>query len=382
MKKRRCNRSCFSDEEEKVIGESIPIDLVIEILVRSPVKSVARFRCVSKLWDSLMDRPDFTESLYTISLSRPKLLFSCLKDGKTFFLSSSKPQGSSRLAAVKIHMSFPINRPLEIFRPVRGLVCGLNQHSTSKQGTVNVPLICNPSTGETLALPKLKTKRKRGVTSYLGYDPIGKQFKVLCMTHTHDRPYFYPHEVEVLTLGTDNPSWTKIQCNIRHERVVLDGNGHSAYDGICINGALYYLAYLLDEHTTGVVCFDFRSEKFKCIRFTHDMGRAYSTQSTLVNYKGILALLLPNRVNGMPSPGIQLWVLENAETHQWFSYIYLWPPPRPHRKKIVAKTKFGQKLHQNIKLRIQGMEAFKEHIAYTFLDHVEDLRQVSRIVGS
>lgn len=57
---------------------------------------------------------------------------------------------------------------------------------------------------------------------------------------------------------------------------------------------LYYLAYLNEEHTVGVVCFEFRSEKFKCIRFAQGMGIVCTTQSTLVNYKGKLALLTWN----------------------------------------------------------------------------------------
>lgn len=41
-----------------------------------------------------------------------------------------------------------------------------------------VPVLCSPSTGQTLVLPKVKTSRAK-VKCLLGYDPLDKQFKVL-----------------------------------------------------------------------------------------------------------------------------------------------------------------------------------------------------------
>lgn len=73
-------------------------------------------------------------------------------------------------------MSFPINCP-DICGSVGGLVCGLNHHP-KKGRTVTVPLICNPSTGQSWALPRVKTKRKE-VMSFFVYE---HSKLVLCMT--------------------------------------------------------------------------------------------------------------------------------------------------------------------------------------------------------
>ncbi|XP_010476674.1 PREDICTED: F-box protein At1g31080-like isoform X1 [Camelina sativa] len=53
---------------------SLPNDLIYEILSRLPAKSIKRFRCVSKLWESIICRKDFTELFHTRSLSNPRLL--------------------------------------------------------------------------------------------------------------------------------------------------------------------------------------------------------------------------------------------------------------------------------------------------------------------
>ncbi|XP_020866668.1 F-box protein At1g31080-like isoform X2 [Arabidopsis lyrata subsp. lyrata] len=55
-------------------SDSIPIDLILEILSRLPSKSIARFRCLSKLWGSMLRQPYFTELFLTRSSARPRLL--------------------------------------------------------------------------------------------------------------------------------------------------------------------------------------------------------------------------------------------------------------------------------------------------------------------
>ncbi|CAL9245548.1 unnamed protein product [Arabidopsis halleri] len=407
MMTRRKKRSCSNPKKEEVVkSEPIPFDLVIEILLRLPAKSIARFRYVSKLWQSTLRGPYFTESFLTLSSSRPKILFTCLKDGETFFFSSPHPQDLSPISA-NIHMSFPVNCPSNICRPVHGWVCGSHQRTT-KGTTVTVPLICNPSTGESLALCKVKTRRK-GVISFLGFDPIDKKFKVLCMTRAYvGRADSEEHQVLTLETGK-KPSRKMIECDILHYPTVVEHtNGFSQYDGVCINGVLYYLAIVhgvSDDRYPDVVCFEFRSDKFNYIKKVSGHGMEMylrgQLDSTLVNYKGKLAKLQPNMSNNGVCTGIQLWVLEDGEKHEWSSHIYVLPPPwrnvyEETKLCFVGTTRKGEivlspntisnffyLLYYNPErntitiVKIKGMETFKSHKAYTFLDHLEDVKLVS-----
>lgn len=134
----------------------LPNDLVIYILSRLPVKSLAKCRCVSKLWSTIFCRPRFSELFPIKSSGLPKLLFD-----EVIFFSSPQPQdpyeNSSKLLTdyrnhsfinyKKIdvdfnqtihgmfhvtlivkpkcfllkHLSSPVSIP--IFRPVNGLIC-------------------------------------------------------------------------------------------------------------------------------------------------------------------------------------------------------------------------------------------------------------------
>ncbi|OWM74640.1 hypothetical protein CDL15_Pgr005220 [Punica granatum] len=57
-------------------GPHLPEEMIYEILVRLPVKSLCRFRCVSTLWRTIISDPHFVSSHLARSSAHPKLLFS------------------------------------------------------------------------------------------------------------------------------------------------------------------------------------------------------------------------------------------------------------------------------------------------------------------
>ncbi|CAN7010481.1 unnamed protein product, partial [Brassica oleracea var. botrytis] len=69
-----------------------------------------------------------------------------------------------------------------------------------------------------------------GLRSFLGYDPVEKQHKVLSVTIL-DKCVV---EHRILTLGTGNMKWRLIECDITHS-----SPGGAC---VCINGFLYYIA--------------------------------------------------------------------------------------------------------------------------------------------
>ncbi|CAA7045648.1 unnamed protein product [Microthlaspi erraticum] len=139
------NRSSNLTKREKKSEPTIPTDLIIEIFSRLPGKSVARFRCLSKLWSSTLRRPYFTELFLTKSSARPRLLFVLRKDLYEWTV-------SRRLSLIN-HMGSRID-----------------EWDTQ-------PVICNPITGRYAILPVLVEDQDIQSNSALGFDPIHKQFK-------------------------------------------------------------------------------------------------------------------------------------------------------------------------------------------------------------
>ncbi|KAL0701128.1 hypothetical protein Bca4012_057250 [Brassica carinata] len=302
----------------------IPVDLIIEILLRLPTKSIARCRCVSKFWSAIINRTDFTELFMARSQARPQILFSFQKSDFFFFLTPQVQNKSSLVA--KNHIRLPIDDSYQICGPVHGFVCLTNYTSGMKE---TVSTIYNLSTGQAIHLPNAK-RRSNTVKSYLGFDPIHKQFKVLLITARLG----VSDEHQVLTLGTSNPSWRNVKCCCFSYCYTLPCNA-----GICINGGLFYVAKVnMDPYLNAIVCFDVKSKKLRIVNKSVDM-RLWS-DTTLVNYKGKLGAFVVGcgvAVVTGETTSFELWVLVDAEKHEWSKHLYVLPPLW---KNVVIESEF------------------------------------------
>ncbi|KAF3544532.1 hypothetical protein DY000_02002720 [Brassica cretica] len=96
-------RTQSSTTSSTYVGENpktLPIDLIMEILKRLPTKTIAKCRCVSKQWGSLLCDPYFTKSFLTRSSTRPRLLFTFEFGGKWHFFSSPQPQNGDEQVVI------------------------------------------------------------------------------------------------------------------------------------------------------------------------------------------------------------------------------------------------------------------------------------------
>ncbi|KAL1216070.1 F-box protein [Cardamine amara subsp. amara] len=359
----------------------IPIDLLMDIFSSVPAKSIARFRCLSKFWESILCHPDFTELYLTMSPTRPPLLsFTFENDGKLLFFSTPYPQNPDEntcLVPTRYHVHHYDYPTYEVTSALRGFICYRDRTS---QDTM---VICNPVTGESVSLPKVELKSINTETkTYLGYDPIDKQMKVLCIKFDD-----FPNpcdEHQVLTLENGKHLWRRIQCKPHYPKS----------DGICIDGTLYYTAgFDRGTSVSMIVCFDVRSEKFSFINI--DEGMLINAYCTLINYKGKLGAL---QFSFLSPKHLEFWVLQDAENFIWSKDIY---NLRPFWNKIVKRTElfivgmtaggevvltpyylvdtfciyyFNLECKSLTRVQIQGLEKFNCTRVYTSLDYAENLK--------
>ncbi|XP_019099592.1 PREDICTED: putative F-box protein At2g19630 [Camelina sativa] len=350
-------------------SETIPTDIIFEILLKLPTKTIARCRCVSKLWSLVLVR-------------------------ELFFFTSPQfqnPDENSSLVSPSYQMKVPFEGfyTSQICGPVGSLVC-LTHQRVLKGRKETVPMICNPSTGQALPLPKVKTRRVN-VRTFFVYDPIGKLFKLLSMTRAcYGNDKKNCEEYQVLTLGTQTLSWRMVDCCKPH---------HPAHDGICIDGCLYYQAMVgLGSDVSTIVCFDVSSETFRFVKKAR--GMALYGDSAMVNYEGRLGAIQSDGAYGevfCHTRRLELWVLVDAEKHEWSKLVYALPPMW---KNVVAQTQlyivgrtstndivlsrrctsdvfyYNSERNTMIRVEFQGMDVFN-HLrsrVHTFLNHVEDVK--------
>jgi len=251
----------------------------------------------------------------------------------------------------------------------------------SKEDEGEVRGICNPSTGQYAILPPTTTSRNY-FGGLLGFDPIGKQFKVLVYDGRVEDEWVY----QILTLGTENVRWREIICPFSYDP--------PREKPICINGVLYYIS--VGSYYSLIGCFDVRFEKFKFLYLSPDCFRNWSRK--LINYKGKLGVTIMEDYHGGFPLKLRMWVLEDVEKEEWTRYAYTLMPENKVEDNdyvyVVGATASGEIVlaKQNaykpfyvfyfsperntlLSVEIQGVgEEWFYNNVYYFVDHVEDLR--------
>ncbi|KAH0886640.1 hypothetical protein HID58_062736 [Brassica napus] len=365
-------RNTRSKTSENGRGNSLPfpIDLIMEIFSRLPVKSIAICRCVSKTWASVLRRQDFTELFLSRSRTLPKLLLAYQKDGDLFFYSAPQPQNpdensSSVVATYHMKFSFEADFLGDAFE-----ISGLDQ-------------------GLLLPLPRVKTRRVKSM-SLFGYDPIDKQVKVLSMSGSYGSSIPVAEEYQIMTLGTGKLSQRMIDCG----RIL---RYYPHFEGICINGVLYYLSVDISTASYLLVCFDVRSEKFSFIEV-----EKFLFDGTMVNYNGKLGFLLSGESDYVDesSTSVNLWVLEDTHKQEWSERTFVLPAlweedivesamlgfvGMTGTNEIVMRPLslpgrpfyliyFNIERNTVVRVAIQGMNGSEYDHVHIFLDHVENVK--------
>ncbi|ESQ31899.1 hypothetical protein EUTSA_v10005289mg, partial [Eutrema salsugineum] len=150
-------------------------DLISEVLLRLAAKSVAKSRCVSKLWSSITTLPCFIRSFEARSSKSPCLLLLLEEGSKLFVFSLAQDQNSNnnnnnkKLVVVNSYaIASPQGCSFLSAQSVNGLICG--------QGDGD-PQIWNPTTRRFSTLPNPESSWSSGSVSFLGYDPIDGTYK-------------------------------------------------------------------------------------------------------------------------------------------------------------------------------------------------------------
>ncbi|XP_059284953.1 F-box/kelch-repeat protein At3g23880-like [Lycium ferocissimum] len=210
-----------SESEEQ---EILPcFDLVTEILSRLPVKSLMRFRSVSKSWLALICSPKFIKSHLSLSAN----------NNKDYTNHRDYPMKNTSI-------SFSIKGS------VNGLICLVN-------GTKKL-FLWNPSSRKYKKLPDFKINPKN-IDDFIygfGYDEIHDDYKVVRINnsgHLHDI-----HDVDMYSLKND--SWRRIDCPQSGVRLISSGK--------FVNGKLHWAssAGLGFERGWSITSFDLADEKW------------------------------------------------------------------------------------------------------------------------
>ncbi|CAH8334273.1 unnamed protein product [Eruca vesicaria subsp. sativa] len=344
LKKRRSNRAynllvmgCFLGlplrrrrrRTRRRYMPEIPFDLLVEILIRVPGKYLARFKCVSKQWSSIISSRYFCERLFTIRQGKQQQphLYMCLVDDneQSALLSMSSTSQDNICFVVDQDLSIP-ERGGYFVNVSHGLIC----YTVRKKAC-----IYNPSTGQRLTLPRIKHDiiADQGQTMYIrrhyiGYDPVDNKHKLLCTIVAYrDRLFNLKSEHWVFVLEAGG-SWKKVVLHENYRPHTPFARGQ-----YCISGSVvHYLAWH-DMYTCAIVSFDFRSEELTTILAPYNVREfmsvpALEMKADLIEYGGKVAIF--QHTNLQNEGRVVLWVLEDAEKKEWSKMSLVLQPCQRH----------------------------------------------------
>lgn len=199
-KRRRSKSPAISTSSTSSSAEEIAgiIDLLIEILVRLPVKSLIKFKCVSKGWLSLISNRDFCSRHCSSSPNVVSGIFLSKNFNEEEFDYVALDERSG--PALSEYLTF-VNHPegLNIRQSCNGLLLcysgGWRNHDY---------YICNPTTRQYTTLPKPHCDvddSNNYQVLFLAFDPSkSPHYKVVDVFYEYG--YFYPCHIEVYSSDT------------------------------------------------------------------------------------------------------------------------------------------------------------------------------------
>ncbi|OVA05762.1 F-box domain [Macleaya cordata] len=290
-----------------------------EILSRLPVKSLMRFKCVCKRWQSLIQDHSFVDLHLTQSQRRPDLLIAVPGEGVVRFFSAEYMfEGGAAIQRIEIP-----SWGHGALSSINGLICFVD---------LLEPAACinNLSTREKTRWIKTSVKREEirlgfdyrpgGPVFGFGFDPATKEHKVICMWEICRYTTMPSYELiggttekicEVLTVGQN--SWRRIDDVPQY---MLRGRAIYANGSIYRRNADERLEYEV------IVAFDVGSEKFRSIPIPNFIVDTWDSDGVcdlrtdyLLEGDGRIALVDEISVNA-----VRLWIChENKEkmTSRW-----------------------------------------------------------------
>ncbi|XP_021296129.1 F-box protein CPR30-like [Herrania umbratica] len=236
-----------------------PDDLLIEILVRLPVKAIIRFKCIGKTWRSLFETPSFVSQHRSISNKNSRFLI--CHAGTDANAGKVVMRLFSDRTLVSYQDLFPqmpqhIGYGYPVINVCDGLLCLCNSQSTIA--------LWNPATREFRLLPQCNENISHiidncGQILGFGWDSLSNDYKVIYVSTYRDlEENTYKRHYAVYRMRTD--SWRVLKGE---DVEVVDNLGISfRNNNTCVNGVYYWTAFNLHHK---VLAFHFGNEVFELI---------------------------------------------------------------------------------------------------------------------
>lgn len=240
----------------------LPWELIIEILLMLPVKSLVRFKCVCKSWLCFLSDPQFAISHFQrLTASTNRLLFIAPPAPKirSIDFNASLHDDSASFSLNPNFLPLTTYHNVQIMGSCRGFIL-LNCCQSL--------WVWNPSTGvhrKLSSTPIDSNLMQAMFFTFLygfGYDPSTDDYLVVKVSYNPIPRHNATTRVEFFSLRTN--VWRDIEAT----HLSYMNSSESIKEGSLLNGAIHWLAFSCDVSMNVVVVFDLTERSFSEIFFS------------------------------------------------------------------------------------------------------------------
>ncbi|XVF53401.1 hypothetical protein PTKIN_Ptkin05aG0096600 [Pterospermum kingtungense] len=300
---------------------SFPQDTLTDILSRLPVKSLTRFKSVSKNWAHLTSNPAFVAAHLRRSSPDPSLLirrYNTQSGGDFGIWIITNPTRNYRCQLLAIPFEELLTRFPKVVGSVNGLVCLDVSPCYASDFVLWNP---GPKQFKRLVFPLIASTKTNPiwlVSLGFGFDSFNNDYKLVRIVSFKSNDSS-PPVVRAEVYSWRNDVWKEIEES--SDLPLICG----AQDGVVVNGSLNWVALELQRLADRkvVVSFDMGTEVFKTIALPAVTRLA---NVKLMSYMGLLAIAVYPLVfapNGNNMNRFEFWVLNDCDDglKRWFRMV-------------------------------------------------------------
>ncbi|KAF3949016.1 hypothetical protein CMV_025055 [Castanea mollissima] len=308
--------------------ERVPDDVVEDILGQLPVKSLTRFRCVSKSCDSIITDPTFITKHLKLNLNQSESLIST-NTHSGYLLYTTKVKNSSpsskHLCTVVCNNDSTLTQISRFEIPslfekysIVGFCNGLFCLASRDNDLNHIIYLWNPS----IRMFKKLLATDKDTTSVIGlaYNSQNNDFKILRLVSFS---VGQEAEAQIYSLSTD--SWRKVVISMESLRGYEPNFGTIVQihpPCIFLNGALHTVAFTIRHRF--ILSFDVNDESFREIMLPpNHLDGVPVNFAQLAVFKGSLAVFV--FVHGRRGILCHIWVMEEYGVAESWTRKYMVP---------------------------------------------------------
>ncbi|CAM0885495.1 unnamed protein product [Alopecurus aequalis] len=317
------------DKNDNGRWDDLPMDALVEILVRLPPNARLRFRHVCRHWRELIDQRTATDMR-----SRTKIIAVVEKGSASLVIDLLTPQSTTDLWQRIDAATAQRYNTMSIVGTCNGLVCLCDNDLTPGRAIT----VANPSTGEAMRLPPMQISSPAAklidnsnissrswhhqtyTFAYHETTTMGLRYKVVHVPCHFDR-FWKPDVVHVFTLG--EASWRDVRTGT-DARCSLG----SSISLVEVDGTVYWLT----EDTGKIMSFDLRHERVLGTKPLPVPVSAMPSTRCLTKVHGRLGVAVGD---GVDDSAVTVWVLEGE---RW-SHRYTLEAHGPWPEKWMRPTR-------------------------------------------